>query len=818
MPQLRTSKPGSVFLVWAENMNLPRVCLVLFLLSSHGMLAAASFEAAITPFVTKHCLSCHGEQKQKGDFRIDQLSRDFGDGKDIAMWVEVIDRINSGEMPPENKPQPSAVEIEQVVGWLGERIKEGKRARMAKRAKVAHYRLSREEYSNTILDLLGVHYDARAPGKMTADPVWHGFERIGSQLTLSPSHVEKYLIAAREILEAAYPGRQPTTRKYRKDALDIDWPNRSKRELLRERGILDQVRLLIWPGHTLSYLQPTHINHDLPPGNYRARMQLSGLKPPKGRPPHVKLHCKQLDRTLFEQDILAPENEPVIVEFETYLEGKISVKIDNAVPGPSNAGRSGRPTGQYVFTKLSDPYSRAPWQRKMTDEEGNALYPFLIFDWIEWEGPIIDEESAKRRSAYFATDGSQTHECLTRFAEQAWRRTVTKAEISPYVSIVERETAAGAKFRDAYKTGMLGIMASKKFYYLTEGSARKQRDTLNDFELASRLSYFLWGSMPDEELFTTARTGKLRQPKELRAQLHRMLNDSKIARFTDSFPRQWLELDKLGMFPPDPKIYPDYDLWLEQSMALETTHFFAEVFDRNLSIREFLDSDWTVLNPRLAWHYRMPVPPQAGFQRIALNANHHRGGILTHASVLSLTSDGTRHRPVHRGVWLSEAILGKTPNPPPPNVDPIEPNPINEPKATIRMKLEAHTTHASCASCHKHIDPLGFAFDNYDAIGQWRTEEVVPKGRGKNPPVNASGRLPDGLPFAGPDEFKQLLVDDLDRFAVALTEKLATYALRRAMTIDDRQAIQGIVATTRSDHRLKDMVEAFVTSELFRKR
>ena len=490
-------------------------CLILGLLwvancVSH---AAESFERSVQPFLSKHCNSCHDAKKQKGDFRLDTLSRDFGKGADVAMWVEVMDRINSGEMPPENKPRPDAGEIERVVGWLGDRIKEGQRARMSRRAKVAHYRLSREEYSNTVHDLLGVHYDAKAPGRMTEDPMWHGFERIGSQLTLSPSHVEKYLKAARAILDAAYPDQAPVTRKFRKDALDIDWPNRLKRELLRERGRLDQVRVLLWPGHVLPHAEPAHIGYRMTPGIYHARMKLSGLKPPDGRPPHVKLHCKQLDRTLFEQDILAPEDEPVIVEFETYLEGKISVKIDNAVPGPSNAGRSGRPTGQYVFTKLGNPHSRAPWQRKMTDEEGNALYPFLIFDWIEWEGPIIDEESVKRRAAYFAIDESQTRECLTRFAEQAWRRPVTNEEISPYVVIVEKESVAGAEFRDAYKTGMLGVLASKNFYYLAEGSAAEQRDTLNDYELASRLSYFLWSSMPDEELFAAARAGKLKRPR-----------------------------------------------------------------------------------------------------------------------------------------------------------------------------------------------------------------------------------------------------------------------------------------------------------------
>lgn len=270
------------------------------------------------------------------------------------------------------------------------------------------------------------------------------------------------------------------------------------------------------------------------------------------------------------------------------------------------------------------------------------------------------------------------------------------------------------------------------------------------------------------------------------------------------------------MFPPDSKLYPDYDSWLEKSMVEETTSFFAEVFQNNLSLREFLHSDWTMVNPRLARHYGLDALPRAGMQRVALSEDNRRGGILTHASVLSLSSDGTRHRPVHRGVWVSESILGRIPNPPPPNVEPIEPNPVDEPKATIRMKLEAHREDASCASCHRKIDPLGLAFDNYDAIGRWRTEEYVPRGKGANPPVDASGELPDGRQFAGPEEFKQLLLDDIDQFAVAVTEKLATYALRRVLTIDDRTEIRAIAERSRADdYRLRGLVKELVRSDLF---
>jgi hypothetical protein len=239
----------------------------------------------------------------------------------------------------------------------------------------------------------------------------------------------------------------------------------------------------------------------------------------------------------------------------------------------------------------------------------------------------------------------------------------------------------------------------------------------------------------------------------------------------------------------------------------------------DLSIREFLVSDWTLLNPRLALHYGLPPMAEPGFRKVALKPESGRGGLLTHASVLSLTSDGTRHRPVHRGVWVSEAVFGRTPPPPPPNVEPLAPTPSDRPKATIRQQLEAHTTHAICASCHAKIDPLGFAFDNFDAIGRWRTEELVLGGQGANPPVDPSGRMPDGREFRSVADFKLLLAQDLDRFAEAFVEQLATYALRRVMTVDDRPRIREIAAASRPDgYPLRAVIEQFVLSDLFQQR
>ena len=325
--------------------------------------------------------------------------------------------------------------------------------------------------------------------------------------------------------------------------------------------------------------------------------------------------------------------------------------------------------------------------------------------------------------------------------------------------------------------------------------------------------------MPDEQLFTTARAGKLHVPEILEKELKRMISDPKIDRFLDSFPKQWLQLHRVGMFQPDPNIYPEYGPWLEESMIMETTNYFAEMFRNNIPVREMVDSDWTMLNSKLALHYGLPAPKETKLMRVSLEPESARGGLLTHASILSLTSDGTRHRPVHRGAWLSETILAQTPPPPPPNVEPLEPIKSNQPKKTIRSQLEAHATQSNCVSCHAKIDPLGLAFENFDAIGRWREKERVEGGTGENPSVDASGTFPNGQKFDGPQEFKKVLAKDEKRLANAFVQQLATYALRRVMTVDDRPHIEKIVENAKGEnYRLRSMVEHLITSELFRNR
>ncbi|NBV23122.1 MAG: DUF1592 domain-containing protein [Proteobacteria bacterium] len=719
-------------------------------------------------------------------------------------------------MPPKKeKTRPSPADTARIVEWLSSRIKEGESARMAARGRVSYNRLTREEYVNTVRELIGVQFDATDPGGFLEDAEWHGFERIGSVMTLSPSNIEKYMAAAEVILAEAYPEKKPQPLEYTRPAVTENQIKESHRERLKEMGLLDKVRYEVWPGDIFRY----SASESLPEaGIYEITYKLSGLKPEKGRAPRLFVYETRLDRVLHQQDILAPEDQPITVTFRAHLpKGRPNVHVINDVPGPSNTPPSGR-HGDRPFVSTKE--GRLPWQMKLTDEQGRARYPFLIMDSVSWRGPIITDEEQRRREEYMPReDGNmdQVREGLGRLARRAFRRPVGAEELDEYVNITKAERAAGEKFRDAVKAGMLAILCSKSFVFLAEGDESVSRNELNDWEIASRLSYLLWSTMPDEQLFTLAEQGKLRDKAELSRQVTRMLADPRAARFSDSFASQWLKLRNVGRFPPDKKIYPDYDAHLEKSMVRETRAFFHEVLHGGLTLREFLNSDWSMVNARLAQFYGLPVPAGANdeFRRVSLPAESRRGGLLTQAAILSLTSDGTRHRPVHRGVWLSDAILGKTPPPPPPNVDPIATNPVDAPKATLRMKLEAHIHDANCAACHNRIDPLGLAFENYDAIGRWRTEEVT-DGTGNNPTVNPAGNLPDGRTYNTPEEFKQLLLADLDTFNVAFIEKLATYGLRRSLSFGDREGLAAIAQASKAkDYRLRDIVDAFVQSDLF---
>ncbi len=779
-----------------------RTALVLASFCASARIATGEVMADQTlgPFFESHCVRCHGRTTQKGRFRLDTLAVDFADAQVAEKWNEVVFRINAGEMPPPKEPQPSAEEIGRIVEVLTTRIREGAAALMAKRGPVEHYRLSRAEYAHTIYDLLGVVYDVDAPGAFSEDPRWRGFDRIGALLSVAPSHIERYLDAADAVVELAFPETEPTSKTVRRD-----------------HG--EGKRLLLQLGEGWNF---AHLDR---PGRYRIRIRACGLRAFSGRVPRLSLWHTHHKRSFFGVDLTTSDDAPETIVFEgLFPAGGYAIR--------NHARSQKHPNGAYKLFRNERIDAGSPvsslrggynsFRTKIVDEEGRPVMPLLLVDWAEIEGPLTTEADRAKRRGLFPSNGEDPNDVLAslrRFGERAWRRPVSDDEIERYVRFVAAERDAGEGFRSAYRSALSSMLVARSFFHLAEGSPGEDRERVSDFELASRLSFFLWSSMPDEPLFAAARKGALVSSESLAAEFDRMIADRKIERFLDSFPKQWLQLHRVGMFQPDPSLYPKYDPWLEESMVMETTAYFAEMFRKNLPLSEIAHSNWTMLNSRLALHYRLPAPKESKLSRVELGPESRRGGILTHGSILSLTSDGTRHRPVHRGAWLSEAILARSPPPPPPNVEPLEPVKTDQPKTTIRSQLEAHATTPNCVSCHAKIDPLGLAFENFDAIGRWRETERVQGGVGENPRVDASGKLPDGRSFSGPEEFKQLLSEDDGRLAEAFLEQLATYALRRVMTVDDRERLRSIAAAAEADdYRLRSLVRELVLSNLFRRR
>ena len=804
----------------------------LILSASIALAATAHAAEPFDAFLETHCLRCHGPEKEKGDLRIDQLSRDFKLGADTHHWAEIMEQVNSGEMPPKKEKPPSQAEIATFVTSLDARVKEGRAARMAARPAVAHYRLSRKEYQNTVYDLLGVRYDPAKPGELNEDTLWHGFERIGSELSLSPSHVDRYYRAAELVLDRAFPTTAGEARKVRKTAVDLRYGDGKAQQAALDRfGIKRPLRYLLFPGTVQNALSSNWFGKTGPEhsGLYKVRIQASGIRPLGGQPAHLSIGKKTGEETvdgLIEFDLTAPEDKPQVYEFEVFLE--MPMTLDFCVVATDGVDRRqgaafrnalGSRSG-YLFTHSSETLLLNPNAPQMFDDKGNGLFSTVLLDWIEWEGPLVSEAEKSRRMGLVPPDDAPPEmvaEHLQRFAERAWRRPVKPEELEQYLQSYRSEREAGEKLADAYRVALQGVMTSRHFIYLVEGDT-VARERLTDSELASRLSYFLWSSMPDDALFAAAKSSSLKG-EGLKKEVDRMLADSKASRFIDDFARQWLQLHRVGMFPPDKKLYPAYDAWLEESMRNEPVEFFRELFSKNMPIDAFVESDWTIANTRLCDFYGLPEPKNGGFQRVSLKPENRRGGLLTMGAVLGLTSDGTRHRPVHRGVWLSEVVLGKTPPPPPANVPAIEPPTQQSPKATLRQKIEAHRNDVNCAACHANLDPLGLAWENYDAIGQWRTHEKVAAGVGSDPLVNPAGEMPDGRAFKDANEFKQRLLEDRDKLARAFIDHLSTYALRRALAFDDQDDLNAIAAEAKkSNYQIKDIVRAVAMSELVRKR
>lgn len=763
----------------------------------------------VRTLLTKHCQECHSGEKPKGDFSLDKLAPDFDNPANRDRWLAVLKRVQAGEMPPKAKPRPAEKDIQALAGWIN--AKAGA-ARAHGRAVLR--RLNRVEYQNTVRDLLGIDVDFQ--DMLPADSSANGFDNSGEALHVSSFLLEKYLEAADTALGLAITnGPQPPVVKKRYSLKDQHNVKTTTESVYRIQD--DTVTLF-----SSSAWNAVHIYQFYPSdrGLYRFRISASAVQ--SGAKPVTYCVSVAGKRMAGKSGLVgyydAPPEKPSVVEFVEFMEPRTTIHI---LPyGLTNA--------QTVHKIGADKYEGRGLAVQFVEIEGplNETWPPAshrrIFGDLEQKpSPVFN--NSKRVEVVSNNPDADAEKILRDFARRAFRRSVTDADLKPILNLVKAKLAAKHSFEKAVRVGLTAIMLSPEFLFLREKPGK-----LDDFSLASRLSYFLWSTMPDDELLTLAEKGKLSQPETLRVQVERMLKHPKAAAFTENFVGQWLGLREIDATEPSHLLYSEFDHMLKVSMIRETELFFAEVLKDDLSLTNFVASDFTMLNARLAKHYGIPGPDGFTFRKVALPPGSHRGGVLTMASVLKVTANGTTTSPVTRGVWVMDRILGMPPPKPPADVPSIEPDIRGA--TTIREQLAKHRQVASCASCHTKIDPPGFALESFDVIGGWR-EQYRTTGNGDRKPVIVDGRtmpyrmgakvdpsdvMPDGSKFQNIDEFKQLLLKDKDQLARALTVKLLTYATGAAPEATDKAEIEAIVKRDRErSYGFRTLVHEIVQSKLF---
>lgn len=779
---------------------------------------AQQFDQQFRPLLASHCVSCHGDNKPKGNLRLDNLPLDLADAASRAHWSAVVERLRTGEMPPKEKPRPPEKEFQALIEWLEPRVAAADAAALAAQGRVVLRRLNRSEYENTVNDLLGIK--VRLKEQLPADGSANGFDNVGAAHHTSSFLMEKYLEAADTALNAAIANRpKPPTRIDKRYSLKDGHP---------VRGTTEDVYRFLDDGEVVCFCSSEWHNASIstfyPPdaGNYRFRISASTIQG-DGKP--VTFRVTTSDTRLTGTHGLvgyfdATPDKPTVFEFVRYMEPRTTIRmLPYGLAGANTVKQTG---GEYwngpglavQYVEVEGPLNET-WppesHRRLFGDMPQKTFPIYNFsDRVEVvsDQPLVDAERI-----------------LTKFARRAFRRTVTADDVSPFVAIVKSKLDGGYTFELAMRAALKGVLISPEFLFLRERPGK-----LDDFSLACRLSYFLWSTMPDDELFELAEQQKLSQPEVLRQQVERLLANPKAAKFTESFVGQWLGLREIDATEPSHLVYPEFDHLLKVSMIRETELFFDEVLKHDLPLTNFVASDFSMLNGRLGKHYGIPGLTGWEFHKTPLPPDSHRGGVLTMASVMKVTANGTSTSPVVRGAWVLDRILGTPPSPPPEGVAAIDPDIRGA--TTIREQLARHSTDPACAGCHAKIDPPGFALESFDCIGGWRdkyrisgwrrdAEEVVLEGRKMNyyrgPRVDPSGMTEDGQHFQNIDEFRQLLLGDKDQLARSLATKLMTYATGGPPTKADQPQIEAIVARVRDmNYGFRSLLHEVVQSELFK--
>ena len=796
----------------------------------------AGYEKIVQPFLAEHCARCHGEKKQKGKFRVDQqLPNTFLKPRAAEQWAEVLNVVRSHEMPPEDEPQPDA----EVAGAFGDWVeKELGRAEVAMRSnEVVLRRMNRAEYVNTVWDLVGVEID---PERFPEDPQAGGFDNVGEALTLSPLHLEMYFDVARDVFDQAFvSGERPESIKWRFEP-EEDPHGADKTRIARGENkhiILNKSKNTAEGGVTVMHHESWDRNINVRnfkvphAGEYVIRIKAESRVPTRAQviASAEKFLAKRREREIKERPDRkkhAQEHyERTLQHFETdrmYNLGPARLRVIRTLGGQPERIAEFDVDGREFFEIRTDfstdsagftleyAYSiPGVLENFWCQRDDQFARPEVLVDWIELEGPLHERWPPTSHQRLLA-EGEDATAVLAEFMPRAWRRPVSTEELEAKLALFDQVRPDKGSFAEAIKVPLVAVLTSPNFLYLPEPSAK-----LDDFQLASRLSYFLWSSMPDQRLFELAGAGKLRAA--LGDEVDRLLADEKSQAFVENFAGQWLDLRKIGANPPAGDLFPRYDRHLEVSIAGESLAFFREVLESDLSVMNFVKSDFVTVNERLARFYGISGVRGDRFRKVPAAA--HRGGIVTQASILSTTSNGTRTSPVVRGAWILKNLLGTDPGLPVANAGEIQPKVPGIDKATVRDRLEIHRSAAQCARCHDKIDPLGFALENFNAAGEWRDQEGFGyKGRiGRNDPkIDASAELPDGTAINGVEGLQRALLEREDLFLNCLAEKMFIYALGRELGFSDKPSVEAAVKHMKGNgYSLRALLKHIVGSELF---
>jgi len=735
------------------------------------------FDGKLKPFLGKFCTSCHNANDVAGGVDLTAYLNEAHARKDRKAWEMVAEVISAGNMPPKkSKAQPTKADRDLAVGYIENTLIKIDCTAPKDAGRVTLRRLNRAEYNNTIRDLCGV--DFKPAEGFPSDDVGYGFDNIGDVLSLQPVLIEKYLAAADEILTKAIPVLDPiksAKQRFGQQNLVV-FPREAK-----TRGDKPKIAFTTEGSAALEKFNfPAE-------GEYIVRVKAWGTKIGDET---ARLVIRVDGKDLKDFRIEAAADKMTTVEFKTKIaagERKVAAVFNN------------------------------PFEDKKAADAA-LKFRTLGIDSIEIEGPIGGALPPLSDGAKFifielpkgSDDTAAAEKIIANFARRAYRRPVKPEEMTRLMKLFALAQGKKESFDKSLNLPLKAILVSPHFLFRVEDDAKLPATSraLNDFEFASRLSYFLWSTMPDEELFQLAAKGEVRKPSVLQAQIKRMLKDKKSVALTENFAGQWLMLRNIRTLTPDKETYPNWDEALRSSMIRETELFFEHIVKNDRKVTEFLDADYTFVNDRLAKHYGIAGVRGGEFQQVKLQSQQ-RGGLVSMASFLTVTSNPTRTSPVKRGKWVLDNLLGQPPPPPAPDVPQLEATPL---KGTLRQQMEQHRANPSCAGCHAKLDPLGFGLENYDGIGGWRTTEKTDK-------IDSTGVLPDGKKFDGPAELRKVLLGKSDLFRRCLAEKLLTFALGRGLEYYDKCVLDELVTKLKSaDDQFSALILAIAQSDPFTKR